>query len=61
MNTIKSIYYYVYIGCIIGVIYCFFQVAPDDATWNDITKYGFLTIFFGVGAMASRAIWDSNL
>ena len=61
MKTIKSIYYYVYIACLLMAVYCFFQAAPDNATWNELTKYGFLQLLFSVGAVASYTIYKSDV
>jgi hypothetical protein len=42
-------------------VYCFFQAAPDNATWNELTKYGFLQLLFSVGAVASYTIYKSDI
>lgn len=56
MNFVQSLFRYVLVACIVMALYCFVQVAQDDATWHDLKTYGFFQMLFSVGAMASYVI-----
>ena len=60
MNTIKQIYRYVCLACMVMALYSFLQAMQIDATVEELHKYGFLQLLFMVGAGVSYLIYKSE-